>query len=131
MLEKHLAELEASLKNSTLSHKEIVKKIVELTNDISHTVISAYKKVCMIEYELGNNSPLSPRIQLVPQNKEINCARCLIYTTVLITMVRTAFRVDSRNSIVNLRIVFLTQANCNVVCVCPIEISPLLGGLGS
>ncbi|KAG8265571.1 hypothetical protein J6590_092079 [Homalodisca vitripennis] len=44
VLEKHLSELENSLKNSNSSHKDLVKKIVELTNDISHTTISAYKK---------------------------------------------------------------------------------------
>ncbi|XP_054282402.1 alanine--tRNA ligase, cytoplasmic [Macrosteles quadrilineatus] len=44
VLEKRVNELEASLKSSNLSHKDVVKKITELTNDISHTTISAYKK---------------------------------------------------------------------------------------
>jgi len=43
-LQKRLSELEVNLKNSNVSDKDIGKAIAELTNDISHTTMSAYKK---------------------------------------------------------------------------------------
>lgn len=50
VLESHLDRLQAIMvaDKSGVNIKEHIKKIIELTDDISHAVISSWKKVCFI-----------------------------------------------------------------------------------
>lgn len=52
VLQNHLEQLQATIandKNGT-NTKEHVKKIIELTDDVSRATISSWKKVCVILY---------------------------------------------------------------------------------
>ena len=50
VLESHLDRLQAIIiaDKSGVNIKEHIKKIIELTDDISHAVISSWKKVCFL-----------------------------------------------------------------------------------